>query len=163
MSWRGKDFDKWKWEMGRVLGVRKSLSGGTKENLEKSTVKASLKSKSVANVLLNTVNSFVSSWNWGESLTLINGQNVISQWPAFKQPQLEGKGSPTTSVVSCKQRSTLLSLECKIQKGQPDLSRGRIGALRFAGVLLKARPQTGEGWRQGLPIARKDNKCICNK
>lgn len=47
----GKDFDKWQWGMGRLLGDTKSLNRGTKENLEKSTVKASMKNKLVANVL----------------------------------------------------------------------------------------------------------------
>lgn len=48
----GKDFDKWKWGMGRALGDTKSLSRGTKENLEKSAVKAAVRNKSVINVLV---------------------------------------------------------------------------------------------------------------
>lgn len=43
-------------------------------------------------------------------------QMLIGQWPEFKQPQFEGKGSQMTPIVSGKQRNTALSLEFKIQK-----------------------------------------------
>lgn len=52
MSWWEKDFDKWKWGVRRMLGDTKSLSRGTKENLEKSTIKAAMKNTSIANILL---------------------------------------------------------------------------------------------------------------
>lgn len=53
-----------------MLSDTKSLSRGTKENLEKSTVKAAMNSKSVANVLLTQLKficEFLKLW-LGENL-----------------------------------------------------------------------------------------------
>ena len=54
-----------------MLGDTKSLSRGTKENLEKSTVKAAMKNTSIANILLKHL-KFIC-----ESLKLGRGESLI--------------------------------------------------------------------------------------
>lgn len=79
----GKDFDKWKWGMGRVLGDTKSLSRGTKENLEKSTVKAAVRNKSVINVLVTQLKFICEFLKVGIifNLSSLMVKMLISQWP----------------------------------------------------------------------------------
>lgn len=56
--------------MGKMLGDTKSLSRGTKENLEKSTVKAATKNKSVTHVLFTQLKFICEFLKLGVSFNL---------------------------------------------------------------------------------------------
>lgn len=80
-----EDSNKWKWGKGRGLGDTKSLSRSTKENLKKSTVKAAMKSKSVAKVLITQFKFIYEFLKLGRSFKLTYVSSDLSPSMAYIQ------------------------------------------------------------------------------